>query len=71
MTSTRERLGWALLFGLPVGAGVALATARMGRTGLADPLVVGAGVGFAALVGGLLWAATSVNQAPPGREGAP
>lgn len=62
MTSTRERLGWALLFGLPVGAGIGLATMRMGRLGVADPLVLGAAAGAALLVGGLILGATSVNQ---------
>lgn len=62
MTSVRERLGWAALFGLPVGVGIGLATARMGRTGLADPLVVGAGATAAVLVAGLILGATSVNQ---------
>lgn len=62
MTSARERLGWAALFGVPVGVGIGLATARMGRTGLADPLVVGAGVTATVLVAGLILGATSVNQ---------
>jgi hypothetical protein len=62
VTSTRERVVWALVFGLPVGAGVGLATARMSGAGLADPLVVGAAVGFAAAVAGLLLGVTSVNQ---------
>lgn len=60
--STRERIGWALLFGLPVGAGIGLATSRMAGTGLADPLVVGTAVAFAALVAGLLLLVTGVNQ---------
>jgi hypothetical protein len=57
MTSTRERAGWAVLFGLPMGVGIAVATARTAGTGLADPLVVAAGgvagVGVAAFVFGV------------------
>jgi hypothetical protein len=54
MTSTRERVGWALLFGLPMGVGVGLATARTAKVGLAHPLVLVSGgvvaVAVAALV---------------------
>lgn len=57
MTSTRERAGWAVLFGLPMGVGIGVATARTAGTGLADPLVVAAGgvagVGVAAFVFGV------------------
>lgn len=65
MTSARERLGWALLFGLPVGAGIGLATVRMGQLPFTDPLVLGAAAGAALLVGGLVFTAASVNQGQP------
>jgi hypothetical protein len=62
MTSRRERLGWALLFGLPAGVGVAVATARMGHTGLAEPLVILAGVTTALGLAGLVFGAASVGE---------
>jgi hypothetical protein len=58
MTTVRARAGWALLFGLPMGGGIALATARTAGTGLADPLVVGAGGTAALLVAGFVFGAT-------------
>jgi uncharacterized membrane protein len=43
VTSTRERLGWAVLFSVPVGVGVALGTVTV--TGdPASPYVAGSGV---------------------------
>lgn len=42
MATARERLGWALVFSVPVGVGVALVTARQSGSGLLDPLVLGA-----------------------------
>lgn len=69
MTSPRERLGWALLFSLPVGAGIGLAVVRMGRVPFTDPLALGAACGAAVLVGSLVFGAASVNQEPqPSRE---
>lgn len=64
VTSTRERLGWALLFGLPVGTGIGLAVVRMGRVPFTDPLALGTACGAALLVGGLVFGAASVNQEP-------
>jgi hypothetical protein len=62
MTTTRERLGWAALFGLPVGIGIGLATARMARTGLDEPLVVVSGGMAAALVAAFVFGAASAGQ---------
>jgi hypothetical protein len=62
MTAARERWAWALLFGLPVGVGVSLATGRMARAGLAHPLVAGAGATAAVLLAAFVLAATRVNQ---------
>jgi len=62
MTSARERLGWAALFGLPVGVGIGLATARMARTGLAEPLVVVSGGMAAALVAAFVFGAASAGR---------
>jgi hypothetical protein len=62
MTTARERIGWAALFGLPMGAGIGLATARVAGTGLADPLVVGAGGTAALLVAGLVFGATLTGE---------
>lgn len=59
MTTARERWGWALLFGSPMGAGVALATARVTRAPPDDPLVLGAGLGTTVLVGALIAAVTA------------
>ncbi|AZH24228.1 hypothetical protein [Haloplanus aerogenes] len=61
MTTRRERVGWALLFSLPMGVGVGLATARMARAGPTHPLVVGAAVTTAALVAALILVATGVS----------
>jgi len=58
MTARGERVGWALLFGLPMGAGIALATARTADATLTDPLVVAAGGTAAALVAALVYGAT-------------
>ncbi|MFB6268679.1 MAG: hypothetical protein ABEH83_01960 [Halobacterium sp.] len=62
MTSTRERLGWALLFGLPVGVGIGLAVVRMRRVPFTDPFVLGTVAGATLLVGGLVFVAASANQ---------
>ncbi|WP_251341695.1 hypothetical protein [Haloplanus halophilus] len=62
MTATRARVGWALLFGLPMGAGIALATARTAGTGVADPLVVAAGGTAAALVTAFVFGATREGE---------
>jgi len=70
MTTARERTGWALLFGLPMGAGVGLATARMARTDLADPLVVGSTVATAALLSAFVLGATGVAAADDAAPGA-
>jgi hypothetical protein len=58
MPTRRERAGWALLFGLPMGVGIALATARTAGTTLADPLVVLGGGTAATLVAALVYGAT-------------
>lgn len=65
MTSLRERLGWALLFSLPVGAGIGLATSRVAAVPLDDPLVVGSGLLFASVLFALVFGAVSVNQDEP------
>jgi ABC-type uncharacterized transport system permease subunit len=59
---TSEGLGWALLFSVPVGVGVSLATARMSGRGFTDPLVAGAAVLFAAPLFVVVLTAASVNQ---------
>lgn len=64
MTSVRERLGWALLFGLPVGAGIGLAVVRVRHVPFTDPFVLGTVFVAALLVGGLVFGAASVNQEP-------
>ncbi|MEF8856080.1 MAG: hypothetical protein V5A16_01525 [Haloplanus sp.] len=61
MTTRRERVGWALLFGLPMGVGVGLATARMAHAGPAHPLVVVAAATTTALVAALVLVATGVS----------
>lgn len=61
MTGRRERLGWAALFALPPGVGVAMATARMAVAPATDPLVVGSGLGTAALVFALVFGAASAS----------
>jgi hypothetical protein len=48
--TTRELLGWALLFSVPVGVGVSMASMRMSRGALSDPIVVLPGVVAAAAV---------------------
>jgi hypothetical protein len=65
MTSARERWAWALVFGIPMGAGISLATSRMSGSGLGDPLVVGAGATAAAILVGFVLLATAVNQEEP------
>lgn len=62
MTSSRERLAWALVFSVPVGAGIGVATARMSGRGFTDPLVAGAAVLFAAPLFAIVFTAASVNQ---------
>jgi hypothetical protein len=59
MTTARERWGWALLFGLATGLGVALATARTLRSGLTEPIVVVPAATTAVLLVALLLGVTS------------
>ena len=56
--ASREVLGWALLFSVPVGVGVSMAVMRMSGGGLFEPLVALPGIvaavvvfAFVALVG--------------------
>jgi hypothetical protein len=65
MTTSRERAGWALLFSLPMGVGIALATGRMARAPPTDPLVFGSGAVATVLLFALVFGATSVNQDEP------
>lgn len=65
MTARRERVGWALLFGLPMGVGAGLTTARMARTGPTHPLVVGAAATTTAIVAALVLGATGVGTPDP------
>jgi hypothetical protein len=65
MTSTRERAGWAVLFGLPMGAGIGVATARTAGTGLADPLVVAAGGVAGVVVAAFVFGATLTGSRRP------
>jgi high-affinity Fe2+/Pb2+ permease len=58
MTTVRERAGWAVLFGLPIGVGVGMAIARTVDTSLADPFVVVAGGTAGVLVASLVFGAT-------------
>lgn len=62
MTSAGERLGWSLIFSVPIGVGVALVTARQSGSGLIDPLVLGASfvAGFAVFL--LLYLAVDVDD---------
>lgn len=57
----RERLGWAALFAVPPGVGVALATARMAAAPPTEPIVVAAGVGTAAVLFALVFGAASAG----------
>lgn len=71
MTTARERFGWALLFSLPMGVGIALATARMARAPPTHPLVLGSGAVATVLLFALVFGATAVNQErtkPPNAE---
>jgi hypothetical protein len=70
-TTVRERLGWAALFAVPMGVGVAVATAQSVRLPPSHPMVVAAGVGTTLLLALLVLGATSVNQSaeqPPERD---
>jgi hypothetical protein len=60
--SARERVGWALLFGVPMGVGISLATSRMAGSGMGDPLVVAAGTTAAVVLVAFVLLATGVNQ---------
>lgn len=68
MTTARERLAWAVLFSLPVGAGVALATARMARAPPTAPVVVGSGAVTAAILFALVFGATDANDTEPASQ---
>ncbi|AHG05346.1 hypothetical protein HALDL1_13075 [Halobacterium sp. DL1] len=70
-TTPRERLGWAALFAVPMGVGVAVATAQSVRLPPSHPMVVAAGVGTTLLLALLVLGATAVNQSaggPPERD---
>lgn len=62
MTSLRERLAWALVFSVPVGLGIGLATSRMAAVPVTDPLVIGTVLAFAGAMFALVFGAASVNQ---------
>jgi uncharacterized membrane protein len=61
VTSTRERLGWALLFSVPVGAGVALGTVTV-TDDPSSPYVVGSGVVAAAVLFAFVYLAASTGS---------
>lgn len=63
-TSRRERLAWAVVFSVPPGVGIAIATAQVSRGSITDPIVLTA---FAVATLGLfalVYGATRVNAAP-------
>lgn len=62
MATSRERLGWALVFAVPVGVGVALVTARQSGSGLLDPLVLGASTVAGGALFALLYLAVDVDE---------
>ena len=65
--TTRERVAWALLFSLPMGAGISLATGRMARAPPTHPLVFGSGAVAVVVLFALVFGVTAVNQreSPP------
>lgn len=63
MATARERLGWSLVFSVPVGVGVALVTARESGSGILDPLVLGASSVAAVTLFLLLFLAVDVDDA--------
>lgn len=66
LKSRTARVGWALLFSVPVGIGVGLAVARVGG-GLRNPAVIGSALLFAVPLFALVFAALTINQdQPPG-----
>lgn len=58
----RERIGWAVLFAVPMGVGVAVATAQSVRVPATHPLVVVTGVTTTVLLLLFVLGATAVNQ---------
>jgi hypothetical protein len=62
MTDALGRWGWALLFGLPTGVGVGLATARTLRAEPTHPLVLAASASTATLLLAFLLGVTSASR---------
>lgn len=62
MASARERLGWALVFSVPVAVGIALVTARQSGSGLLDPLVLSASLVAFLILFLLLYLAVDVDE---------
>lgn len=61
MTVDREGVFWAVLFGLPVGVGVALAAGRSVNAPPTIPLALAMGAVAAAIVSGIVILAVATN----------
>lgn len=62
MSAFSEGVFWALVFSVPAGVGVALATSRVSGESLGDPLVLGSGLLFAATLFAIAVVAFTYNQ---------
>lgn len=58
----RERVAWALLFSIPPGIGVAIATAKVSLGEITDPLVVTAFTVTSVVLFAIVYTAATVNQ---------
>lgn len=62
MSDRRERIAWALLFSIPPGVGIAVATAKVSFGELTDPIVVTAFGVTTVVMFAFMYGATTVNQ---------
>jgi hypothetical protein len=62
VSSLAESVTWALVFSLPVGVGIALATSRVSGARLTAPLVLGSGLLFAVTLFAITLVAFTRNQ---------
>jgi hypothetical protein len=65
MISRRERVTWALVFSVPPGVGIAIATARVSGDPITTPLVLASFAVPVVVLFALVYGAATINQGAP------